>query len=94
MFVVDLHTLQTIHGLNLIDNVLLSLHRTKDVQDVGRRSTAVGETGTGLHVVVLLNQDLLGGRNLIVALLAAAVLHDDLTLTALDLTHENLTIDL
>ena len=93
MLVVDLYTLQAINGLDLVHNVFLCLHRTQDIQDIGGRSAAVGKTGTGLHIVVLLNQDLLGHGNLVVAFLAATVLHDDLTLTALNLAHEHLTVD-
>ena len=36
VLVVDLHTLESVNGLNLIHNVLLSLDRTEDIEDVGR----------------------------------------------------------
>ncbi len=63
MLVVDLHTLQTINRLDLVHDVFLGLYRTENTENVGRGDTAVGQPGTGLDVVVLLNQDLLGQRN-------------------------------
>ena len=36
VLVIDLHTLETVNRLNLIHNVLLSLYRTEDIEDVGR----------------------------------------------------------
>ena len=60
MLVVDLHTLQTVNFLNLIHDVLLYLHGTLDVQDVGRGERTFGKRRTGFHVVVLLCQNLLG----------------------------------
>ena len=94
VLVVDLHALQTIHGLDLVDDVLLRLHRTEDVQDVGRGDAAVGQAGACANVVVLLDQDLLGRRDLVGLLDTGTVLHPDDTLAALDLVHEDLAVDL
>ena len=63
MLVVDLHTLQTIHLLDFVDDVLLHLLRTLDVQDVHRGQGAFGQRRTGFHEVVLLSQNLFGRRD-------------------------------
>ena len=68
MLVVDLHTLQTVNRLYLVDDVVLSLDRSEDVEDVGRGDATVRKPCSGLYVVVLLNQDLLGKRNEVVLL--------------------------
>ena len=36
VLVVDLHTLETVDRLNLVDDILLSLDRSENIQDVGR----------------------------------------------------------
>ena len=41
VFVVDLHTLEAVHCLDLVDDVLLSLDRSEDGEDVAGRHTAV-----------------------------------------------------
>ena len=94
MLVVDLHTLQTVNRLNLVDDVVLSLDRPEDVEDVGRGDSTVGKPCAGLDVVVLLNQNLLGKRNEVVLLDAGLVLDDDLAVSSLDLAHEHLAVDL
>ena len=43
MLVVDLHTLQTVHILYLVDDILLYRRGALDGQDVARRDGAVGE---------------------------------------------------
>ena len=63
MLVIDLHALQTVNLLNLIHDVLLNLDRTEYVENVGRGYGAVGKTGSGPYVVVLLNEYLLGHRH-------------------------------
>ena len=94
MLVVDLHTLETINRLDLVHDILLGLYRAEYTENVGRGDAAVGQPGTGLDVVVLLNQDLLGQRNQIVLFSTALVLDGDLTVTAFDLAHDNLAVDL
>ena len=93
MLVVDLHTLQTVNRLDLVDDVVLGLDRSEDVEDVGRRGATVGQLGAGLDVVVLLDEDLLGERNEIVHLLSGFVLDDDFAVAPLDLAHKYLTVD-
>ena len=93
VLVVDLHTLQTVNRLYLVDNIVLSLDWSEDVEDVGRGDASVREPCSGLDVVVLLNQNLLCKRNEIVLLDSGLVLDDDLTVTSLDLAHEHLTVD-
>ena len=36
VLVVDLHTLETVDRLNLVDDIFLSLDRSENIQDVGR----------------------------------------------------------
>ena len=59
MLVVDLHTLQTVHILHLIHDILLNGGGTLDGQDIGRRDDTIAERGAGTYGIVLLNQDLL-----------------------------------
>ena len=93
MLVVDLHTLQTVNVLYLIDDVLLNGGRTLDGEDVARGDRTVGERSSCTYGVVLLHKDLLRERNEIFALLASLRCNDDLTITTLHLAHCNLTVD-
>ena len=93
MLVVDLHTLQTIHCLNLIHNVFLSLNGAEDVENVGRGDASVGKRSSRLDVVVLLHEDLLGQWHEIMLLDATLVLHNNLAVTPLDLAHDDLAVD-
>ena len=94
VLVVDLHTLQTVDSLNLVDNVVLRFDRSEDVEDVGRGDASVGQFGTCLDIVILLYENLLGGRNEVVLLDTGLILDDDVAVTPLDLAHQNLTVDL
>ena len=67
MLVVDLHALHTVHLLHLIDDVLLHLRRAEDIEDVARGDRTVGQRAAGLHVVVLLNDDLTRQRHQVTA---------------------------
>ena len=94
VLVVDLHTLQTIDVLNLVDNVLLNGGRALDGENVVGSDDSIGERCAGAHGVVLLHKDLLGEADEVFLLVAGLGGDDDLAVTALDLTHGDLTIDL
>ena len=94
MLVVNLHTLQTIHILNLIHDIFLYGSRPLDGQNIGRSDYTVGKRGSGTHGIVLLHQNLLGQRHKILALLAGLGCNDYLTVTTLYLTHRHLTVNL
>ena len=93
MLVVDLHTLQTIHILYFVDDVLLDGRGTLDGQDVGRRDDTVRERCSGTHGIVLLYQYLLGEGHEVLALLTGLRGDHNLAVTALHLTHGDLTVD-
>ena len=94
MLVVDLHTLQAVHCLNLVHDILLSLDRSEYIEDVAGRNSTVGKGSAGLYIVVLLNKNLLGQRHQIVLLDTVLVADYDFAVTSLDLAHQNLTVDL
>ena len=59
MLVVDLHTLQTIYVLNLVDDILLNGSRTLNGKDVIRSDNTIRERCTGTNGIVLLYKNLL-----------------------------------
>ena len=67
MLVVDLHALHTVHLLHLIDDVLLHLRQTQDIENIARGDGTVRKRTAGLHVVVLLNDDLTRQRHQVTA---------------------------
>ena len=93
MFVVDLHTLQTIHVLNFIHDILLNSCRALDGEDVARRDDTVRERCACTHGVVLLHQDLLGKADEVLTLLTRLRSDDDFAVTALHFTHGDLAVD-
>ncbi|OPZ45978.1 MAG: hypothetical protein BWY95_01841 [Bacteroidetes bacterium ADurb.BinA104] len=60
MLIIDLHTLQAIYILNLINNILLNSCWTFDGKYVGRGYSTVRERGTRTYKIALLNKNLLG----------------------------------
>ena len=94
VLVVDAHTLQAVHTLHLVDDVLLHGSRAHDAQDVGRSDGAVGERSASTHEVVLLHQDLLGKRHQVVLDLAYLAGDHDLAVASLDLAKGDLAVDL
>ena len=70
MLVVDLHTLQAVDFLHLVDDVFLHLHRALNGEDVGGSDSTVGERRTGFDIVAVLSQNLLRGGDEVGALLA------------------------
>ena len=93
VLVVDFYTLQTINVLHLVDDVFLNGGRTLDGKDVARSDATIGERRTSANVVVLLYQDLLGERHEILLDFTELRSHDDFTITALDATHGDFTIN-
>ena len=93
MLVVYLHTLQAVNVLHLVDDVLLHGRRALDGQDVGRGDNAVGQRCAGTHGIVLLNQNLLGERHEVLALLAGLGCNDNLAVATLYLAHGDLAVD-
>ena len=94
VLVVDLHTLHAVNLLYLINDVLLDTRGTQDVQDVGRRDSTIRQRRTGLHEVVLLDDDLTRQRYQVTLHLTLFRGDDDLTITTLDLAECYLTVNL
>ena len=93
MLVVNLHTLQAIHILHLVDDILLNGCGALDGQDVGRCDGTIRKGSSGTHGVILLHQNLLTQGYHILALLSKLGLDGNLTVAALHLTHSHLTVD-
>ena len=94
MLVVDLHTLHAVHLLHLVDDVLLHLRRAEDIEDVARSDGAVRQRTSGLHVVVLLHDDLTRQGHEVTLHVALLRGDDDLAVAALDLAERHLAVDL
>ena len=93
VLVVDLHTLETVYILNLVDDVLLHSRGTLDGEDVVGRDGTVGEGCAGTHVVVLLHENLLGQGHQILLDFAEFGSDNDLAVAALDIAHGDFTVD-
>ena len=94
MLVVDLHALHAVHLLHLVDDVLLHLRRAEDMRRMSLGVMAPSDSGLpGLHVVVLLHDDLTRQRHQITLHVALLGGDDDLAVTALDLAERNLAVD-
>ena len=93
MLVVNLHTLQTVHVLYLVHDILLHCRRTFNGQNVGRRSGTVRQRSTSTYIVVLLYQNLFGQRHEILLHFTQLGSDDNLTVTAFQFTHRDFTVD-
>src|SRR5229473_6004793 len=94
MLVVDLHTLQPVHLLHFVQEVLLHRPRALDPQDVVRVDWTLGEAVTGAHAVALVHAQVLAGRHLVQLRLPLLGVDVDLALAALDLAESHGAIHL
>ena len=65
VLVVDLHALEAVDLLDLVQEVLLHRPRPLDPQDVVRVDRTLGETVTGAHLVALVDAHVLAVRHLV-----------------------------
>ena len=93
VFVVNLHTLQTVYVLDFVDDILLYGRGALNCEDVGRCDCAVGQRCTGTNIVVLLYEHLLRQRHKILTNITHLRCDDNFTVTALQLTHGYLTVN-
>ena len=93
MLVVDLHTLQTVDVLHLIDDILLNGSRTFDGQNIRRCNLTIRQCRACTDGVVLLNQNLTRQRNKILSLLAGLRRDNNLTVSTLEFTHGYLAVN-
>src|SRR5688572_316765 len=106
VLVVDLHALQAIHLLHLVEQILLHGTWPLDPQNVVRIHRAFRQTVTSPHAIALVHTKVLTRRNLVQLRLLRLVrdgitvrpvarrLHEDLALAALDLTESHRAVDL
>ncbi len=106
VLVVDLHTLQSVHLLNLVQQVLLHRPRALDPQNVVRVHRTLGETVARPHPVALVHAKVLARRHLVELRRLRVVhhrrpvvqdpqrLHEDLPLAALDVAEAHHAVDL
>src|SRR5580704_3795479 len=81
VLIVDIHALQTVNFLDLVDQVLLQLLFAQHVQNVVRVARTVHERLAGFHPLTLLHVDVHAARQRILALLAVVAHHVDLALS-------------
>src|SRR6266704_3339238 len=93
VLVVDLHALQAIHLLDLVEQILLHRPRALDPQDVVRVHRSLGEAVAGAHAVALVHAQVLAGRHLVQLRLPLFGVHVDLALAALDLAEPHGAVD-
>ena len=78
VLVVDIHTLQPIDLLNLIDQVAVQRLLTEDAQDIVRVAWSIHQLLAGLHTVAFLHVDVHAARQRILTGLGARLVrHDD-----------------
>ena len=93
VLVVDLHTLEAIDVLNLIDDVFLNGGGTLDGEDVAGGDGTIGKRRSGTNKVVLLHKDLLGEGHKILLDFAELGGNHDFAVAALDSAHRDFAID-
>ena len=94
VLVVDFHTLHAVDLLHLVDDVLLHTRRAEDVEDVRRSDGTVRKRAAGLHVVVLLHDNLTRQGHQIALHVTLLRGDDDFAVTALDFAEGYLTVNL
>src|SRR5690606_11446073 len=94
VLVVDLHALQAVDLLHLVQQVLLHGPRTLDPQDVVRVDRTFREPVAGPDLVTLVHPQVLADRDLVDPLRPLRRNDDDLALAALDLTEPDRPVDL
>ena len=93
MLIVDLHTLETVNVLYLVNDVLLNGSRTLNSEDIAWSDNTIRKWSTCTYGIMLLNKNLLRERYEVRLLVACLRCNDDLTITSLNLAHCYLTID-
>src|SRR6266480_4230728 len=94
VLVVDLHALQPVHLLDLVEQVLLHRPRALDPQDIVRVDRSLGQAVAGAHAVALVHAQVLPGRHLVQLRLPLFGVDVDLALAALDLAEPHGAVDL
>src|ERR671921_41417 len=103
VLVVDLHALEAVDLLHLVQQVLLHRARALDAQDVVRVHRPLGQTVAGAHAVALVHAQVLARRDLVQLRLHGGVdrrgpglrgVDEDLALAALDLAEPHDAVDL
>src|SRR6266513_978592 len=94
VLVVDLHALQPVHLLDLVEQVLLHRPRALDPQNIVRVHRSLGEAVAGAHAVALVHAQVLPGRHLVQLRLSLFGVDVDLALAALDLAEPHGAVDL
>src|SRR6266567_3615402 len=94
MLVVDLHALQPVHLLDLVEQILLHRPWALDPQNVVRVHRSLGKAVAGAHAVALVHAQVLTGRHLVQLRLPLLGVDVDLALAALDLAEPHGAVDL
>src|SRR5438105_3154841 len=94
VLVVDLHALQAVHLLDLVEQVLLHRPRALDSQNIVRVHRSFGEAVAGAHAVALVYAQVLARRHLVQLRLPLLGVDVDLALAALDLAEPHGAVDL
>src|SRR6266513_2539679 len=94
VLVVDLHALQPVHLLDLVEQVLLHRPRALDSQDIVRVHRSFSEAVAGAHPIALVHAQVLPGRHLVQLRLPLFGMDVDLALAPLDLAEPHGAVDL
>src|SRR5207245_1294799 len=94
VLVVDLHALEPVHLLHLVQQILLHRPRALDPQDVVRVHGSHGEAVARAHPVALMDPQVLAGGHLVQLRLAFLGVDVDLALAALDVAEAHHAVDL
>ena len=94
MFVVDIHTLQAVNLLNLVDEVLLQFLLTQNSEDVVRVARTIHQRFTGPDALARLYVDMHASRQGILTLFLVVGYDIDFALALDDLTVADHAVDL
>src|SRR6187455_2697913 len=95
MFVVDVHTLETVNFLYLVDQIFLKFAHTADLKDLMWDNHTVSQLLSFNHMVAALNDQVLAVWNEVFLFHARYfIAHDNDTLVLLDTAEVDHTVDL
>ena len=93
MFVVDLHALQTIDFLDLVDEVFLHGIHTRNSENIVRVNRTFAEPFTGVNAIAFVDVDMASVRNQVILGFTFIAMNIYLLLTADDLAELDNTVD-
>ena len=93
MFIIDFHTLQTIHFLDLIDEIVPNRCWSENMENIVRRDSAFTKVCSGINIIAFMNNHVFTIRDRVYSLFPINTHHMDLADSALCITKTDGTID-